>query len=383
MKTKAVVVGAGVLGASVAYQLAKRGCEVEILEQGIPGDAASAASFAWLNSNTKEFRPYHDINAMSMVEHSVVARELGDDSWLHYSGNLAVAATEKAAADLLARVERLHSYGYPALVLEPSEFARIDPAVRVHEDYLMGVLFPSEGHVDAPGLVRALLAAATSMGAVLRPFTAVSGLVSDGGTVTGVVLADGGVVRADVVVLAGGSGIGPLLSDVGFGVSTTGAIGVSVVTAPGVSALRTVLHLPGLSVRPDTGGRVMMRAKDVDFRVDADAWTVPGDAVDSLADRVALRLADAERSAIVAERVKIAYRPYPLDGMPVVGPWNDTEGLYVVTMHSGVTMSAIMGRLAAEEIASGAPAPLLEPFRPSRLDTATPVFDPHGIEGEA
>ena len=78
---KVIVVGAGVLGASAAYQLAKRGCEVEVFDRGAPGGEASAASLAWLNSCSKELRPYHDLNVISMSEHQAVARELGTADW--------------------------------------------------------------------------------------------------------------------------------------------------------------------------------------------------------------------------------------------------------------------------------------------------------------
>ena len=61
-----VVVGAGIIGASVAARLATVGLRVTLLDQDQPGRATSRWSFAWLNSNDKAPRPYHDLNHAGM-----------------------------------------------------------------------------------------------------------------------------------------------------------------------------------------------------------------------------------------------------------------------------------------------------------------------------
>lgn len=383
---KALVIGAGVLGASITYQLAKRGVEVTVVDKGIPGDAASAASFAWLNSNNKKLRPYHDLNVMSIGEWSAVARELGSSSWLHQDGNVHVAGTATDAEALLERVQRLHSYGYPAIPLAPCELPRLDPVIRVHDSYELAVFFPGEGHITVPLLIHDLLGAATALGAIVRHSTTVTELVTAGSAVKGVVLDSGERIDSDVVVIAAGAGIGALFATQGIDVRTEGTPGVTVTTSPGASNLTTMLHLPGLSVRPDTSGRLAVRSKDVDAQIDRETWTLPGVAVRELLGQTAAGLADFEPGAVRGERVQIAARPYPFDGLPVVGHWDGLPGLYVMTMHSGVTMGAIMGRLAAEEITTGSEAKLLDGFRPSRVIEAAAndvgYFDPYAIEGE-
>ena len=59
---RCVVVGAGVLGASIALRLAEVGQHVTLLDQDRPGRATSRWSLAWLNSNNKAPRYYHDLN---------------------------------------------------------------------------------------------------------------------------------------------------------------------------------------------------------------------------------------------------------------------------------------------------------------------------------
>src|SRR5690242_8191031 len=59
---RCVVIGAGILGAAVAARLAAAGLRVTLLDQDEPGRATSRWSFAWINSNDKAPRPYHDLN---------------------------------------------------------------------------------------------------------------------------------------------------------------------------------------------------------------------------------------------------------------------------------------------------------------------------------
>jgi len=60
---RCVVIGAGILGSSVAARLATAGLRVTLLDQDQPGRATSRWSFAWINSNDKGPRPYHDLHS--------------------------------------------------------------------------------------------------------------------------------------------------------------------------------------------------------------------------------------------------------------------------------------------------------------------------------
>jgi glycine/D-amino acid oxidase-like deaminating enzyme len=386
-KMKVIVIGAGVLGSSITYQLAKRGVDVTVIDKGIPGDAASAASFAWLNSNDKS-KPaeYHHLNAMSIAEWSLIARELGTSGWLQREGNLHVVDNDADAAELAGIVDDAHSLGYAAVALDPRDLARIDPVIRVLPSYQAAVFFPEEGHITVPLLIHDLLGVARSLGAVVRHSTAVTDLVTTGNKVTGVVLENGENLTADLVVLAAGAGIGGLLAKQGVDANTEGTAGITVTTSPGTSNVSTMLHLPGLSVRPDTSGRIVVRSAQSDQQIDHENWTLPDEAVRQLFEQTAAGVGDVDASTVRAERIQIAHRPYPLDGLPVIGHWDGIPGIYVTTMHSGVTLGAISGRLAAEEIATGEEPALLKGFRPSRLIAAAASgethFDPYALERE-
>jgi glycine/D-amino acid oxidase-like deaminating enzyme len=83
-----VVVGAGIVGASIAYHLARRQVAVTVLERHRPGAGASSHSFAWINAFGKEPYPYHDLNRRSMEVWHRFAQGLQADVGLHWGGEM-------------------------------------------------------------------------------------------------------------------------------------------------------------------------------------------------------------------------------------------------------------------------------------------------------
>ena len=62
---RSVVIGGGIVGASVAFHLAKRGVEVTVIEADKPGQGASRVSYAWINGRDKDPYHYHELNRRS------------------------------------------------------------------------------------------------------------------------------------------------------------------------------------------------------------------------------------------------------------------------------------------------------------------------------
>ncbi len=74
---RCVVAGAGVLGVCLAMRLAEAGAAVTLLDQDQPGQAATRSSFAWLNSNAKTPRAYHELNHAGVRAWDRLAGSLG------------------------------------------------------------------------------------------------------------------------------------------------------------------------------------------------------------------------------------------------------------------------------------------------------------------
>src|SRR6478752_5696516 len=121
---RCLVIGAGILGASVAARLAAAGVRVTLLDQNQPGRATSRWSFAWLNSNDKAPRAYHDLNHAGMRAWAELAPDLDGDAWYRPAGHLELATADPATLE--ARVRRLTEWGYPARLVDAAEAARLE-----------------------------------------------------------------------------------------------------------------------------------------------------------------------------------------------------------------------------------------------------------------
>ena len=128
---RCAVIGAGVLGVSLAVRLAEAGAEVTLLERDEPGQAATRSSFAWLNSNDKAPRVYHDLNEAGLRAWGRLAARLDGAAWYRPAGNLEWAVSPAHRAELTARVGRLTQWGYPARLIDPAEARALEPSLRL------------------------------------------------------------------------------------------------------------------------------------------------------------------------------------------------------------------------------------------------------------
>ena len=200
---RCVVIGAGVLGAAVAARLAASGAQVTLLDQDQPGRATSRWSFAWLNSNDKAPRHYHDLNHAGIRAWAELAADLGGDAWYRPVGHVELA-TAQGTPELTARVHRLTEWGYPARPVSPAEAAELEPALRLPAQ--AAAFFGDEGYLLTEPLIARLVARAESHGAqVLTGEPArVTSIDTSGNAPPRVRTAVGAVLEADEVICCAG-----------------------------------------------------------------------------------------------------------------------------------------------------------------------------------
>jgi D-hydroxyproline dehydrogenase subunit beta len=371
---RCVVIGAGVLGASVAARLAGAGMLVTLLEADRPGRGTSRWSFAWVNSNDKGPRPYHDLNHAGLRAWAELAPGLDGAAWYRPVGHVELATD---APELTARVRRLTEWGYPARLVGAAEAAELEPALRSPGPGTLAAWFPAEAYLLTEPLIERLVARATAHGATL--------LTGEQGRVTGldvgrVRTAAGEVLAADEIVccagrwtpqlttLAGLAGPVPLVPWDTVGATAPGLV-VRVGPVTPAAPIR-VLHTPELALRPHPGGLLHLEAPDaaVDLHTpDPELRRWAAELLDR-ARRIVHGLADARLTAC-----QVCVRPMPADGQSIVGRLPGAEWLYVAVTHSGVTLAAHLSRLIAAELAAGAPRSELAPFRPDRFAGTGPA----------
>jgi glycine/D-amino acid oxidase-like deaminating enzyme len=269
-----VVVGAGCVGASVAYRLAQRGARVTVLDQAAPGGGTSSASFAWTNSFNKTPRDYHDLNVASMEEHAALAKELPGGGWLHPEGALAWEDSAAGRARLEQAIARLDGWGYPIERITPAQAREIEPDLHIAPTVATVVWTPGEGYLEAVPYVGAVLAAARRHGARVLGGRRVVEILRAGDRVLGVRTEDGERFEAQAVVDCAGIAAGEIAGLAGLALPLDRVPGRLVYTAPVATTLRRPIHAPGVHFRPDGGGRIVLAegAHDQVWRESAEAW---------------------------------------------------------------------------------------------------------------
>jgi len=374
---RCVVIGAGILGASVADALAAAGVAVTLLDQDQPGRGTSRWSFAWLNSNDKAPRPYHDLNYAGMKAWAELAPDLDGAAWYRPAGHIELAA---ASPGLEARVRRLTEWNYPARLVDPAEASELEPSLRL-PGTTAAAWFPAEGYLLTEPLIARLVAHARSHGAdvLAGDQGRVVGLDPTPGAAPQVRTADGKILVADEVVCCAGRWTPALAALAGAAVplvpwDTRGSIApglvvrVGPVTPPGPVR---VVHTPEISLRPHSGGLLHLEAEDAAEAVDLhtpepelNRWA------GELLSRARRTVRGLDHARVVA--TKVCVRPLPPDGQSIVGRLPGPNGLYVAVTHSAVTLAAHLSRLITEELTTGTPPAELAPYRPDRFQaTAT------------
>ena len=364
---RVAVIGAGIVGASVAFRLAEsEAARVWIIDRSGSGSGTTSASFAWVNANNKTPRDYFELNRAGLEEHLRLRDELpGGASWLHSGGNIEWAGEEEPLETLASRVERLRSWGYAAEWREARRVNEtLEPNVAFPNPDTPVAFFPEEAWVDAPQLAEAFVGLARQKGTETRFGVAVEEIETGGGHVSALRLQGGGRLPVDAVVNAAGPEADRVAALVGCTLPLRTSRGLLVRLVAEENVIGRLVHSPHVNLRPDTLGRVVVHHGSIDQKLKDNG--VSGDSLSRELLERARRVVPTLEGAKI-EDVRIGVRPMPEDGLPCVGAVPELPGYYEAVTHSGVTLGPLLGRLLAREILDGEVDGLISSFRPDRF----------------
>ncbi len=355
MAQTAIVIGAGILGANVAYQLQKSGVEVTILDAGQPN--ATAHSFGWINASFFLNDDHFQLRKRAITAHRDLTKEIALP--INWCGCLCF---ENQGPDFDRQANELARLGYDYDILDADALAEFVPDfVNPPERTLM---FRQEAAAESPALAAKLIDAAIERGARLIRGVDVSSFDAENGRVKGV-RTNAGTYNADQVVSAVGTATQRLLATLDVDIPLLQRPGAMITTRPVRTVAEHILVSEIGEIRQLSDGRLMMPTA-VSHQSDT------SDAIASVDDDAARALGRLQAMfpavPLVIETVSLANRPVPKDGLPVVGPVLD--GLYVVCAHSGITLGALLGQLVAQELGDGPnndTLSTLAPYRPDRF----------------
>lgn len=357
-----VIAGGGILGANLAYRLARRGAQVTLVERSKPATGATANSFAWINATySKQPFAYFQLNRLGIEAWQQLDRELPGELPLRWGGSVEWYGDHARAARFREEIRHHQAWGYLSHEIDLAALRGLEPhiepgaiAAAAHAEL--------EGSVDPVRVTELLLERATRAGARIVFPAEVTGLDQPAEKLRAV-RTTAGDVEADVLIVACGTDTPRVAAMAGVRVPLKESPGVLVHTPPQPRLLERVVLSPIAHMKQKPDGRIVTGSGF-------------GGSPTTNADRETgarfLKTASAVLSAFAkmdVEKVTLGWRPLPQDEFPVVGFPPKRRDVYITVMHSGVTLSPLVAHLAAMEILDGVDAEPLAPYRPARFNS--------------
>ena len=337
-----IVVGGGVVGASAAYHLARDGHRVVLLERSDIAGGVTGSSFAWLGfAKSPAETSSQGLRRDAAAEFSRLEAELTTPFGLRRGGAITWEASEAHTRAFVAEHQDL---GHPVELISREEVLHREP--RLREAPSVAAFAPGDAGLDPAAFTRALLHAASDLGTTVHTGAEVEGLVIEGGAVSGVATATG-MLRGSAVVLAAGTGISPLVDQLGINPAPRR------VEASPCCLLRFSTPAPlvnGIVSSPDFEIRqldetTLIAAEDVPQGFAGDARTLAAPTLSAIQ-----RLIKGGERVQLSE-ANIADRPVPAGGTPLLEFVPSVSGLYLAAAHPAFILAGAIGAQIARDFA--------------------------------
>lgn len=360
-----VVIGGGVIGASCAYQLSKKGRSVTLVEKRFFGAGASGCSAAMLECQTHAHRgePFLSLARKSLEMFPALAQELKDLTGLSFDyerrGILNLAMNEDEARFFKSCVEAQTKMGFQAEWLEAESVEKNYP--QINPDYVGAALYSDDGQVNGELLLDVLLEAARRSGARLIDNV---GEIRLEETAEGIkAVSPKAVYEAGKYVVAAGAWSNQVLGTL-FSLPLTPVRGqlIFYTTPPHFLTCPVFTRASGYVVSKQRGYTLVgTTVEEVGFD-------------DSITEEAKEELIRKGRALVPGlgrysmRGASSGLRPKSADELPFIGPLSERKNVFVATGHfrNGMLLAPITGKIIADLVCGEDPGMDLTPFLPSR-----------------
>ncbi len=385
-----VVIGAGIMGASIAFQLAKTSDRtVVVVDERPPVGGASGRTFGQIRQHySNELMVRLAIRGFEVLDDWESEVGFGDPRYVRLGYMLIVVKEQLAACR--RNVELGRSLGVDTRFVGPDELKAIEPLLDT-AGLEGGAFEPNGGYIDVTRMVLSWLGAAQARGVALLPGVRVEAIATGDGRVRGVATT-AGHVEAPIVINATGAWATDLLAPLGVAVPIERRrLDMAYLTQqPGKPTIGNCITDGNSNVvlRPDMGRRMLAVAY---AGVMPEVGDPLGDAppADHAAHLSRIDEAFAERlpacrGAVLERTVSGAYDVTP-DYHPILGWAPDVDGLYLAVGFSGhgLKLSPAIGEVVADTVLERTPAFDISPLRPSRFADGAPMYLAYGPSARA
>lgn len=369
------VIGGGLIGCSIAFELAGRGSSVLVLERGRPAREATWAAGGMLSPLSEGLTPgpFLDLGLASLDLYPGFVDSIREASGLPVeiveSGKLVVAFDSRGVEAL----EAGHATSDPDRTvavrrLTPSEILAREPVL--NPEVRGGLLFEDEAQVDNRLLGRAAFLAAKAAGARIRTGARVRSIRRTARRADGVELDDGTSIPAGAVVVAAGAWSGGIRG-LPRPLPVRPVRGQMLSMEMGPNRLSTIVETPDAYLIPRRGGPLVVGStmEEAGFQVETTDEAIRG-------LRKAARTAVPSLEDVPPVERWAGLRPGSPDDLPILGADPELDGLFYATGHfrNGILLAPVTATSLGALITGDESPPVeLEAFRPDRFPASAAV----------
>ncbi len=352
-----IVVGAGIVGASLTYHLAKQNARVTLIDKATkPANEVTGKSFAWINAGYDENETYLHLRQQAIADWHRIEDELNGRLKVDWCGALTWLKNTMETERLISK---LTSYNSQVRLVDKREINLLEPKLKTVP--ALAMFAENEGAVN-PGLTTELLIkAAHEAGANIQLENEVLSFIISKSGVAGLITANGNI-NADIIVLATGVNTTTLCKPLDLKLPIDVSPSILIEFYNKHRFVNRIVSNPFIEVRAASNTLTLVAEDYVDESLENNPTIIAQNTLKKMKEH----WQDAEQ--IKLAKVMVGKRPIPQDGLPIIGRTTHIEGLYLLVMHSGVTLAAISGRLAAAEILNNQDDDLLSSYRPERFN---------------
>lgn len=367
----AVVIGAGIVGAACALELAQAGLHVAIVERNVVGGDATAAGMGHivvLDDSPAQFA----LTRYSQILWAEMAPHLPIEAEYNRCGTLWLVADEQELMEAQRKCSAYRSAGVLAEILGSAELSKLEPAIS--KSLVGALLVPEDAVLDPPAATRFFIRRAQELGAVLY----LGKTVQSAGQ-NRLVLDDGETFHAQHIVNATGASAAtltpglPIRKRKGHLVLSGDHSGLCRHQLVELGYLKSASSAAGDSIafnlQPRLSGQLLLGSS----RQFTDDPAIDRAIVHAMVER-AQRFLPA-LGPLSTSRARAGFRSATPDKLPLIGPVPHDRSVLVATGHEGfgITTSLATARLLGDYILRRTPAIPPEPYLPARFPMSVPA----------
>lgn len=342
LNKRVIIVGAGIIGSSIAYHLSQEHFQVTVIEKNQPASAATGSAFGWLTAAVEETANDLPLRKIALTDWHRLEQEIPDLT-IRWNGSIQYTRDIK-------------HYRAGESALQQHEIRELEPSLHSPPHYAR--FMPVDGSIDAKEATLTLLEAACRQGATLLSHTLVSGFIFENNKIVGVKSSQG-TLEADYIVLACGIDIPTLANTINQKIPVLSSPSILLRFNSPQHVVNRIISCDDFEIRHTRNGDLLAAE---DYLSDKSLTDIATEAKKLIQQNL------AHTQTISLQQQSIGYRPIPEDQCPIIGFIESTQPVYVAVMHPAVTCAASIGRLVCEHLKTGIQPQILNKYHPNRFN---------------